>query len=230
VRGKEFGEPQKAGEPTIVFSNEVADAFPVHRFAWDASERKWFEWGVTCAEDGFDWIRLSKPAVDIEQALSFAGFEIPAALRSVLPDRFVLEVAPLAAQWWSDSAKPLEMGKLLTIDYGATAEELLRPERVGGTLRGFFQHHGVADVLARPGEQDLTAHVNFTQLKLAGERAGLKTEAFVSQERFLSDVLRSMLADPATAAKLSSQELRAFQRLTHPDHLGHSFRVLIQSR
>ena len=79
------------------------------------------------------------------------------------------------------------------------------------------------DVLARPGEQDITAHVNFSEIKVAGELCGLRTEALVTQAQFLTEV----------AAKVSdwnSQRVRQFQTLTHPEHLGRSFKVLIQSR
>ena len=216
-------------KPTVIFSNEVADALPVHRVAWDAKAQEWFECGVSWTKDRFEWVRLGLATIDIEKELCSAGFEIPRELRDVLPDGFILEVAPSAAKWWHEAAQSVGSGKLIAIDYGGTAEELLRPERVGGTLRAFFQHHAVADILARPGEQDITAHVNFTQLMLAGERAGLKTESFVSQEIFLSKILQRIVSHPETAANLSAEELRAFQRLAHPEHLGHSFRVLVQS-
>src|SRR6266404_5187281 len=112
----------------IIFSNELADAFPIHRVAWDAANRRWFEWGVSWAENDFVWVRLARPSIDIERELGAAGFVFPTALLEVLPDGFIIDLAPSAALWWSNAAERLVRGKLITIDYGGTAEELLRPE------------------------------------------------------------------------------------------------------
>src|SRR5207244_4358207 len=112
----------------------------------------------------------------------------PVELLEALPDQFTIEISPAAEQWWRRAAEALGCGKLLTLDYGLTAEELLGPQRKNGTLRAFTKHHLSADLLARPGEQDLTAHVNFSALQTAGEAAGLKTEAFETQEQFLNRI------------------------------------------
>src|SRR6185436_4266671 len=90
------------------------------------------------------------------------------------------------AKWWNGAALALRAGKLLTIDYGLTAMERLDPGRAGGTLRGYSRHRMQEDVLANPGNHDITAPVNFTQLQLAGERAGLRTEGLLDQPRFLT--------------------------------------------
>ena len=72
--------------------------------------------------------------------------------------------------WWTAAGNVLQAGKLLTIDYGLTAEEFFATHRSEGTLRAFYKHRP-SDVLANPGDQDLTAHVNFTALQEAGEAA-----------------------------------------------------------
>ena len=82
----------------------------------------------------------------------------------------------------------LRAGKVLTFDYGRTALERINPGRPGGTLRGYSNHRLQQDVLANPGNQDITAHVNFTQLQLAGERAGLRMEDLIDQPRFLTRI------------------------------------------
>ena len=79
------------------------------------------------------------------------------------------------------------------------------------------------EVLANPGEQDLTAHVNFTAVRKAGENAGLRTELFTTQEKFLAQLV-SKIGD------WNSQRTRQYQTLTHPDHLGRAFKALVQSR
>jgi SAM-dependent MidA family methyltransferase len=137
----------------------------------------------------------------------------------------------------------LGQGKLLTIDYGFTADELFSPGRMHGTLRAYFRHHASDDLLANVGEQDLTAHVNFSAIQTAGESAGLKTEIFSTQSQFLMRILEKTLREKSSGEPVSpksdgggsedgwtSAQARQFQTLTHPEHLGRAFRVLVQSR
>ncbi len=205
----------------VIFSNELLDAMPIHRFSWDAAKKTWFEWGVAIDGDKLTWTKIQ---------VAGAGPETPdAALLAVLPDGFIIETGPAAQNWWREAAGILECGKLLTIDYGLNAGELLSPNRSHGTLRAYFRHHISEDILANVGEQDLTAHVNFCALQTAGESAGLKTEKFQTQSQFLTQILgKAMETD--WFGEWTSAQARQFQTLTHPEHLGHSFRVLIQSR
>ena len=118
-------------------------------------------------------------------------------------------------------------GHLLAIDYGGTFEEMLSPSRTSGTLRAYSRHRAGHDVLANPGEQDITAHVNFTEIINAGETAGLKTDTFTTQGQFLTEIALEFWK----RSRLSpDRQVRQFQTLTHPEHLGRPFRVLIQSR
>ena len=212
----------------VLFSNELLDAFPVHRLAWDAREHRWIEWGVAWERGRFAWRRM-EPAEDWPARLAEAGFELPPPLLAVLTDGFELEIAPAAAHWWHGAARTLRAGKLLTIDYGVTALERLDPGRAAGTLRGYSGHRLQPDVLANPGDQDITAHVNFTQLQRAGERAGLRTEDLIDQPRFLARIA-ARAAEEGTAGDWTPARRRQFQTLTHPEHLGRAFRVLVQSR
>ncbi|MDW8310298.1 MAG: SAM-dependent methyltransferase, partial [Verrucomicrobiales bacterium] len=218
------------GEPVcgVIFSNELLDAFPVHRLGWDACHRRWFEWGVTWHEGRFAWTRLD-PSDAGRWIEEFFG-PLPPELLDVLPDGFTTEVCPAATDWWRRAAASLKRGKLLTIDYGLEAEEFLQPARAAGTLRAYRRHQPAADPLAEPGEQDLTAHVNFTALRRAGELAGLKTEAFHTQAQFLTAIAERAWQPGRGFGRWTSAETRQFQTLTHPEHLGRGFRVLIQSR
>jgi SAM-dependent MidA family methyltransferase len=214
----------------VIFSNELLDAFPVTRLRWNAARQEWKEMGVTGPEGKsgpFVWAELPSPSVPLEPLLASAGLEIPPALAAVLPEGFTLDLAEGAGRWWAAAARALRHGSLLTIDYGLTAPELLHPSRAGGTLRAYHDHHPEPDLLARPGEQDLTSHVNFTQLQMAGTAAGLSEERFCSQAEFLGPIALELWrgAGPASVA-----ETRQFQTLTHPEHLGARFRVLIQAR
>jgi SAM-dependent MidA family methyltransferase len=146
-----------------------------------------------------------------------------------LPDNYTIETSPAAENWWHEAANILERGKLLTIDYGLTDDELFSPARANGTLRAYFRHHVTDDILANVGEQDLTAHVNFSAIQKIGEEAGLKTETFSTQTKFLTQILEKTLQDK-TFGKWNASRTRQFQTLTHPEHLGRAFRVLVQSR
>jgi SAM-dependent MidA family methyltransferase len=223
VQGPNRG-PAFSGIRGIIFSNELLDSFPVHRLGWDAQERTWFEWGVTLQGGRFVWARMQEvPFLPNGSTLQHASKD----LLAVLPDGFTFEVCPAAEQWWQAAAEALECGKLLTIDYGLTTQEFLMPEREDGTLRGYHRHRFSTDLLAQPGEQDLTAHVNFSALQATGETAGLRTEAFVSQERFLTEIAARAWQDKSDLARSAT---RQFQTLVHPEHLGRAFRVLVQSR
>ena len=214
----------KAAAYRIIFSNELMDAMPAHRIGWNATSKSWFEWGVGWSEEGFGWKRL------LENQRSDISFPVLAPeLSEVLFDQFLTEVCPAAVRWWTDAANLLERGKIVAIDYGLFAEEFFVPERGNGTLRAFFRNHGHSDLLARPGEQDLTAHVNFSELKTTGERAGLKTEALISQTKFLTEIAKRTWTMPENFGEWDANRRRQFQTLTHPEHLGRAFRVLVQS-
>jgi len=208
----------------VLFSNELLDAFPVHRLGWDAKAKSWFEHGVTLDGEKFCFNRLP-----LTHHSSLVTHHLPAALLAVLPDGYTIESSPSAENWWRDAAGVLSHGKLVAIDYGFTAQEQFSPARTNGTLRAYFHHQVTDDVLASPGGQDLTAHVNFSAIQKAGEAAGLKTEAFCTQPQFLTRILGEAVKENLFT-QLDPKQIRQFQTLTHPDHLGRAFRVLVQSR
>ena len=205
----------------VIFSNELLDAMPVHRFGWDAQNKKWFEWGVAVDGEKFIWAKIQTP--DARPQTPDPG------LLAVLPDGYTIETCPAAEDWWREAANVLGHGKLLTIDYGLTADELFLPSRPRGTLRAYFRHHASDDLLANVGEQDLTAHVNFSAIQAAGESVGLKTESLQTQSQFLTRILGKASKDNSLGEWTPAQA-RQFQTLTHPEHLGRAFRVLVQSR
>jgi SAM-dependent MidA family methyltransferase len=203
----------------VVFSNELLDAMPVHRFSWDAEKKEWFEWGVGLEGGKFVWAKIQNSEFRIHNS----------QLETVLPDGYTIETCPAAENWWRQAASVLGCGRLMTIDYGFTTNEMFSPSRTRGTLRAYFHHHASDDLLANVGEQDLTAHVNFSAIQTAGESAGLTTESFLTQPQFLTRILEKTLKDK-TFGKWDANRTRQFQTLTHPEHLGRAFRVLIQSR
>ena len=225
----------------VIFSNELLDAMPVHRWAWDAHGRKWFEWGVAVEGAHFVWQRMPtarESAVESPESKMFSphradcvpGFDLPAGLLAVLPDGFAAEICPAAVEWWRQAASALKCGRLLTFDYGLTAEEFFLPQRAQGTLRACHRHRLSDDLLANVGEQDLSAHVNFTALQSAGGSAGLKNEGLFSQTEFLTRIAEAAWKARSVFGDWTPDLARQFQTLTHPEHLGRRFRALIQAR
>ena len=215
--------PEIAPFAGIIFSNELFDAMPAHVLKWDANQKVWREWGVGEQNGVWVWKPLER-----RSGTPAGAPQIPEDLKPVLPEGFTVEICPAAARWWREAARRLKTGRLLAIDYGAAESELLTPRFAAGTLRGYSRHHGGGDVLSRPGEQDITAHVNFTALEKAGAGEGLQTVDFTRQESFLSKLFeRVWKAHPNL---IQGKELRQLRTLTHPEHLGRSFRVLAQER
>jgi SAM-dependent MidA family methyltransferase len=217
---------ESASVQRIIFANELLDALPVHRLGWDAKARAWFEWGVALRQGRFVWTQISGDISGLAQHASLAA--LAPQLATLLSDGFTVEVCPAAKDWWRLAASVLGRGKLLTIDYGLTADEFLAPERKDGTLRGYHRHQLSSDVLANPGAQDITAHVNFTAIQAAGELAGLQTEAFLTQAQFLTQIAAGAWEAEGSFGDWTAQRTRQFQTLTHPEHLGRAFRVLVQ--
>ena len=164
-----------------------------------------------------------------EPGIGSAIRHLPSALLEVFPDNYTIETSSAAENWWREAAEILAHGKLLAIDYGHTAAEIFSPGRTRGTLRAYFRHHVSDDLLGSPGEQDLTAHVNFSAIQKTGEAVGLTTESFQTQPQFLTQILGNALKDKSFG-EWNARRTRQFQTLTHPEHLGRAFRVLVQSR
>jgi SAM-dependent MidA family methyltransferase len=218
----EIRNPKSVG---VIFSNELLDAMPVRRFGWDATKKEWFEWGVTFVGEKFAWVKMPQPA----SRNPHPEVDLPSSLLAVLPDGYTIETGSAAECWWREAAGVLANGKLMAIDYGLTAGELFSPARPRGTLRAYYRHHVSDDLLANVGEQDLTAHVNFSVIQRAGEKAGLQTESVSTQSQFLTRILAKAAKDDSFG-QLTTAQARQFQTLAHPEHLGRAFRVLVQSR
>jgi len=222
-----LGQVPKTGY-RVLFCNELLDAFPVHRLGWDAKAQQWFEWSVDWDGEHFVWQRTA--LLPVEANAPAVAFRFPpSALQAVLPDGYTIEVSPAAERWWREAATTLTCGKLLCFDYGLSEDELFAPERTRGTLRAYHRHHAGDDLLAAPGEQDLTAHVNYSALQRAGEAAGLRTETSLTQGQFLTGLAAKAWAAPELFGTWPPPRTRQFQTLTHPEHLGRAFRVLGQS-
>lgn len=212
-----------AGVNGIIFSNELLDAFPVDQAVWDATKDAWFEWRVTLRDGRFGRVRgpeIAAPCSASRFGHRVGGFD----------DGFTMEVRDASLGWWGSAAKALRAGRLLTFDYGLEFEEYTSSERKLGTLRGYRNHRMVDAMFDHPGEQDLTAHIDLTELRAVGEVAGLTSDPTVSQGRWLTRLLADLHEGPGSFPEWTPKRLRQFQTLSHPDHLGEKFRVLSQRR
>jgi SAM-dependent MidA family methyltransferase len=197
-------------------SNELLDAFPIHVFRWHRADREWREYGVNT-----DFQFAPMPSLPKWSHEPLAELE---PLEPHLPDQFTVEFSPAAEFWWQRAAEKLSSGLMIAFDYGDESTALWSPSRSQGTLRAYRRHQLVPNVLADPGDQDITASVNFTRIRRAGERAGLHTTPLQTQAQFLTKIAAEFFTNP------TANEVRQFQTLTHPEHLGHSFKVFVQSR
>jgi SAM-dependent MidA family methyltransferase len=194
---------------------------------WILENQPWFEWRVAWETRRFVWARGTAPHWTEIDPVGGGAFwnSLPAELRALLPEGLSIELCPKAQVWWTDAATRLRLGKLLIVDYGLESIEFLAPHRQQGTLRAYQGHRLEADPLLDPGSRDLTAHVNFTALVAAGEKAGLETEFIGAQGAFLTGIAARGLTSLRTRS-----ERAQFQTLTHPNYFGQTFRVLIQGK
>jgi SAM-dependent MidA family methyltransferase len=173
--------------PAVILSNELVDAFPVHRV--EKRGNKLYEVYVTALDDRLVEMleEPSSPAV----AEYLDTYAIP---WTTFEDGWRAEINLDALHWIEHSASLLrgnsqgKHGFLFTIDYGDEANALYIPERQRGTLACYFRHQLTEQPLTRPGEQDITAHVNFTALQREGKRQGLHLHTFTTQEQWLKQM------------------------------------------
>jgi SAM-dependent MidA family methyltransferase len=130
----------------------------------------------------------------------------------------------------AEVGQALQRGYVLTIDYGYPAALYYAPFRTGGTLTAYVKHHAVDDVLAEPGMRDITAHIDFTALAQVGEKVGLTTLGFLDQQHFLMGIAHDELSGADGPMVELQQSLRAWNTLTHPEHLGANFFALLQAK
>ena len=137
-----------------------------------------------------------------------------------------------ALEWVREAAASLTRGFLMTIDYGYESAELYASWRQDGTLLCFYRQNPSADPYARIGRQDMTAHIDFTSIRRAGEDAGLATLGLVTQSQFLAALgLAEALQPPPEAVGLEeyAARRRAVTELLDPAGLGR-LRVLVQTK
>jgi SAM-dependent MidA family methyltransferase len=197
-----------------IFANELYDALPVSRV-------------IGAGDDGIEELRIGL------EGERFAWTHVPApSAWNAFFSRFgialepgqVAEIRPGAADLHRKLARALERGRLVVFDYGHRTRTLYHSlARRGGTLAVHSRGRRGGDLLDRPGEQDLTAHVNWDEILAVGEEEGLASEGPTRQGRFLT---RAGVFDFAS----DEAEKWRIYRLVDPAGMGEEISVLVQSR
>lgn len=213
----------------ILFSNELLDAFPVHRVKMEAG--RLLEFHVDVDRDGeFIWSLGETSTGQLAEYFARVG---------VVPgEGHVAEVNLQIEPWLARVAELVKQGFVITVDYGAETSEL-HPDNAAhprylGTLRSFQRHQIVDDVLACPGEQDLTSTVNWSFVRDVGVELGLGLVEFQSLDKFLlaAGLLEQLEIESkrqtGEAAKL--QLSNAALEMILPTRMGAHFQVLVQQK
>lgn len=199
----------------VVIANEVVDAMPVHAVAW--REGAILERGVALNDDKLIW--RERPA---------SGDLLDQARKISAPPPYESEIGLIGQAWMRRVGEALEEGVVLVIDYGFPSHEYYHPQRAGGTLMCHHRHTAHGDVFARPGLEDMTAHVDFSALAAAAREAGLEVLGYATQAQFLVNCgITDVLGEANIENALHYAPLAAeANKLLSPAEMGELFKVL----
>jgi SAM-dependent MidA family methyltransferase len=206
------------GLPTIVFANEFFDALPVEVISDKGALR------VGVHESRF--VETWAPASGEELAfLDHFGIHPEKSGRT--------EVGLAAVRQMSQIAASIERGFLIAIDYGYTREEQLAGRHLD-TVMTYREHTASPNPYEAPGEQDITAHVNFSALASAAERGGMRPHKLLTQSQFLMGIGEgNQFADAFDECRLPQERAKVALQLKHlvtPAGMGGTFHVLVASK
>jgi SAM-dependent MidA family methyltransferase len=214
----------------LFLANELFDALPFARLV--QRDEHLHELWVTERDGELDWTEHEAPG-SYEDYFAERGIELA-------PGQF----ADVSLEWvhqYDELCRFVRRGLIITFDYGYPERQLFDARaRRFGTAAAYSQQRVTRDLLRDPGEHDITAHINFSDLIRAGERAGLQTLFFDRQAKFLlalgatghelfTPVTDLALSSPQQAVDLLQQREDA-RRLILPDGIGEDIRVLVQSK
>ncbi len=215
----------------VFLSNELVDAFPVHLVQLESG--KLGEIYVEADAQGQFQEKIGPLSTgQIASYFEQLGLDLT---DGTYPDGYRTEVNLAAPLWLTQVASKLARGFVLTIDYGYTAARRFSPYRSQGTLQCYFNHTINHNPYLRVGEQDITAHVDFSTLMLVGERDGLKTASFETQAEFLTRwgvgdrFVELSAAESGRSQNERMTEHAALLKLISPTEMG-NFGVLLQSK
>ncbi len=201
----------------VMFSNELVDAFPVHRVRCGQDD---LQEVLVDYEDGQFMERLGPMSSStVESYVSQHGVRLREGQSS--------ELHVVAEQWMIHVARVLRQGIVITVDYGHTGSDYYNSERNNGTFLCYFRHAISTNPFERIGEQDMTAHVNFSALAKAGEACELQKLGFTNLANWLMGLgVEEMIGDEDPESK----EIQALSQLLRPHGMGTTFKVLVQRK
>jgi len=229
----EFPDEQSAaaaGMCGCVLANEFFDALPIHILVWRRG--RWRERLVGLKAEKLVWVEKDPSNPELSQQAD--GCFDPALPNDGRPDGrtdgWTAELRPQAGAWMQRIAAAVTHGEVLIVDYGYTLDEWRGGRFPEGSALAYRGHQVVENLLGHPGEQDLTAHVNFTQLLEAGEACGWKLASLESQASFLlsvgeKDEFADVFVDCASEAE-RQRRAQLLKTLILPQGMGDAFRVL----
>jgi SAM-dependent MidA family methyltransferase len=205
----------------VFISNELVDSFPFHRAKFN--NRKLQEIFVGLRDQ--DFVEVIGEPSSLELKEYFKGYDLE------FEEEQEVEINLMAREWLSNISSTLSKGFVLTVDYGFLAPELYSPIRMEGTYRCFHKHILNEAPYLDIGEQDITAHVNFSDLIRTGESLGLSTIKYTTQGQFLIDWGILDIMERYSPSDISSEKSRlAIKNLFLPELMGGRFKVVIQSK
>ncbi|GAB4535733.1 MAG: SAM-dependent methyltransferase [Pleurocapsa sp.] len=212
----------------VFFSNELVDAFPVHRVT--NKDNKLQEIYLTLERDKLTETIGEVSTTKINRYFEFLGINL---LTGEYSPNYQTEVNLRALAWLKTVASKLKQGYLVTIDYGYKADKYYHPQRSQGTLQCYYQHRRHNNPYVNLGYQDITTHVNFSALESQGKLCNLETIGFTQQGLFLMALGLGDRLNELSSGKYNIQEIfkrrDALHQLIDPIGLG-GFGVLIQGK
>jgi SAM-dependent MidA family methyltransferase len=207
-------------------SNELVDAMPVHIVVY--RDGAWSELLVDISGEEFSFVPAQIEAPELKEAVEKLPLPVAAPYRT--------EVNLAATRWIHEVSTRLERGFVLTVDYGFPRREYYKPDRSEGTLSCYSRHRRSYNPLERPGELDITAHVDFTALSEAAAKASLTLTGYTDQHHFMVGAAESRLLalektieteglTPDRAAFLGK-----YRALMHPGTMGMAFKFLLLTK
>lgn len=208
----------------MIFSNELFDALPVHVIEKDHEQVYEIMIGMNDEQGLYE----HKVPLTNEAILQFLQEN-----QITLNKDQRMEIPIVMGEMIKDISETLHKGFVVTVDYGYNKEEWMEPARRRGSLRGYFQHKLIDNVLENPGEMDITSHIHFDWLMKKGEQVNLSILKKLRQDEFLlkTGILAELQNhyDPNPFSEVSKRN-RAIRSLIMPNGMSTYFHVLIQQK
>jgi len=216
--------PQKLNG--LILANEVVDAIPCERIK--RVNGQWLQMGV--AYDQGEFIECLMPLSN--------GENLPESLigknaQDRYQNEYTTEYRPLAKGWIKALANSLDSGAILLVDYGYSESEFYHPQRTQGSLSCFIGHHSHSEPLQYVGLQDITAHVDFTQIARTAFENSLEISGFTTQAGFLLENGITEMSDEVSVNETPEQRYQRsqeLQKLLMPGQMGEVIKVILLSK